>query len=112
MATKNLAHPSTKGGNSWVVLDVLGVMKDASWVMEMAGLGWNLGLELVYLGSSRQVGLAILAQGIQDLESREAVLQHCGLYDMCGHGRSVQLDFEIALNSPARAGGMQISRDG
>lgn len=87
-------------------------VKNALWVMEMEDAGCNLGRELVYLGSNYQAGVAILAQGIQDSESCEVVLQHCDLYEMCGHGWSVQLDFEIALNSPARAGDIQISRDG
>jgi len=91
---------------------MLGMMKNTLWVMEMVDAGWNLGCQLVYLGSNRRAGVAILAQGIQDLESHEAVLQHCDLYEMCRHGWSVQLDFKITLNSPARAGDMQISRDG
>ena len=45
-------------------------MKDALWLMEMAGVGWHLGLEPIYLG----LQVTILAQRIQDSESREVVL--------------------------------------
>jgi hypothetical protein len=88
------------------------MVKNALWVMEVAGVGWGLVLELAYPGSNHQARVAILAQGFQDSESREVVLLHCGLYDMCECGMYIQPDFKIVLNNLAHARGMQISRDG
>ena len=68
-------------------------------------------LESVYLGLNHEVA-AILAQGFEDSESHEAVLPHCGLYDMCEYGMYVLLDFESAGNSLAHAKDMQISGGG
>ena len=102
---KKNACPSTKGGSSsQVVLGLAGIVENS---LEMVGVECHCP-ESVYLGLNHEV-VVILAQGFEDLESHEAVLPHCGLYDMCECGMYVLLDFESAGNSLAHAKDMQIS---
>ena len=89
------------------MLGLAGVVENS---LEMAGAGCHR-LESVYLGSNHEAAV-VLAQGFEDSESHEAVLLHCGLYDMCECGMYIQLDFESAVNSLAHARDMQISGDG
>jgi hypothetical protein len=89
---------------------VLGPVSVVENFLEMAGAGYHH-LESVYLGWKHEAAV-VPAQGFQDSESHEAVLLHCGLYDMCECGMYVLLDFESAWNSLAHARDMQISANG
>ena len=84
----------------------LGLVSTVESFVEMAGAGYHH-LESVYLGWKHEAAV-VPAQGFQDWESHEAVLLHCGLYDMCECGMYVLPDFESAWNSLADARDMHI----